>query len=354
MRLIFTIASFISILALPGLLTAQDARFTQFYAAPHHMNPAFTGVYDGGYRFIANYRELYNTIMARTAYRSVAANFDIRRPVSKNDFAGFGVSAMRDQAGIAKFVNQYAHLSGSYIKQMGGNKRGARQQYLVAGAQLGYGQRGFDFDALWFSNQFDTERGVLDPGLGTGEPFDASEARPTSAYLDFNAGVLWYMTFAENSSLYFGGALYHLNQPNVSFIEGQEETLARRWVGQAGAELPLNKELSFMPAVAAMGQGPNLSVTTGGNFRYSHNQKGEIALRLGAWAHVANRLEQGVLLDNIAVTAFLELERWDLGLSYDITTSSLMQANSSRGGFEMSLIYRGKASRRDRLVCPNL
>lgn len=354
MRLFSTIFIFICLLALPGIITAQDTRFTQFYAAPHHMNPAFTGVYDGGYRFIANYRELYNTIMARTAYRSVAAHFDIRRPVSNGDFAGFGISAMRDQAGIAKFVNQYAHVGGSYIKQMGGSKWGGGRQYLVAGAQIGYGQRGFDFNALWFSNQFDTERGVLDPGLTTGEPFDVSESRPTSSYLDFNAGVLWYKTFAENGSVYLGGAFYHLNQPNISFMEGHEESLSRRWVGQAGAELPLNKELSFMPAVAAMGQGPNLSVTSGGNFRYSHNQRGEIALRLGAWAHLANRLEQGILLDNIAVTAFLELERWDLGLSYDITTSKLMQANSSRGGFEMSLIYRGKANYRDKLVCPNL
>lgn len=351
MRQLFT---FFILLTFAGLASAQDARYTQFYAAPHHMNPAFTGVFDGGYRFVANYRELYNTIMARTAYRSVAASFDIRRPVSKGDFAGFGLSATRDQAGIAKFVNQYAHLSASFMKRMDESRYSTSAQYLITGAQIGYGQRGFDFNSLWFSNQFDTNLGVLDPGLTSGEPFDMSQARPTTSYLDFNAGVLWYSTFAENGSFYFGGAIYHLNEPNVSFIEGQEEPLSWRWVGQAGVEAPLNREMSLMPAVAVMSQGPNMSITAGGNVRYSHNEKGEIALRLGAWAHLANQLESGMLIDNVAVTAFLELERWNLGLSYDITTSALRQANNSRGGFEVSLIYVGKANYPQRLVCPNL
>ena len=353
MRPTFTRCFFLLLFVLPTLLPAQDARFTQFYAIPQHMNPAFTGVYEGNYRFIANYRELYNTIMARTAYRSVGAHFDMRRPVGNTDYMGLGVSAMRDQAGIAKFVNQHAHVSASYLKQMGSSKRGGGQ-YLAAGAQLGYGQRGFDFNALWFSNQFDQETGRINTAAPTGEPLESGDMRPTSYYLDFNAGALYYATFAENNSFYIGGALYHLNQPNISFIDGQEETLNMRWVGQVGAELPFSDGFSLMPAVAVMGQGPNMSTTAGANFRYSQDNRGEIALRLGAWANVGNQLEQGMLLDNIAVTAFLELEQWDLGLSYDITTSKLKMANNSRGGFEVSLIYTGKpTSRREKLLCPN-
>lgn len=353
MRLTSTICVLLILAAFPYTLSAQDTRFSQFYAAPHHMNPALTGVYEGGYRFIANYRELYNTIMARTAYRSVAAHFDVRKKIAgNNDFIGFGISALRDQAGIAKFVNQYAHIGGSYMKHMGTTRKGSK--YLVLGAQLGYGQRGFDFDVLWFSNQFDPITGRINREF-SGEPLEAAgDMRPTSNYLDFNAGVLWYTTFQKNGSFYIGGALYHLNQPNVSFMEGQVESLGRRWVGQAGAELPFTDQFSFMPAVAAMGQNQNMSVTAGGNFRYFNDHKGELGFRFGLWAHIGNRLEQGVLLDNMAVTTFLELDRWDVGVSYDFTTSSLKQANNSRGGVEVSLIYRGKAQYKSRINCPNL
>ena len=45
----------------------------------------------------------------------------------------------------------------------------------------------------------------------------------TDIYLDFNAGLLWYALFADNQSLYFGGAIQHLNTPNISFLENVDE-----------------------------------------------------------------------------------------------------------------------------------
>ena len=40
--------------------------------------------------------------------------------------------------------------------------------------------------------------------------------------------------------------------------------------------------------------------------------------------------------DAVTIVGMLELNRWMLGLSYDITVSSLTAANNSRGAFELS------------------
>jgi len=49
----------------------------------------------------------------------------------------------------------------------------------------------------------------------------------------------------------------------------------------------------------------------------------------------------------------MEFDRWMVGLSYDITVSSLALANNSRGAFELSLTYFHPGEKRARVVCPN-
>lgn len=101
-----------------------------------------------------------------------------------------------------------------------------------------------------------------------------------------------------------------------------------------------------------MKQGPAFESAFGLNARYSNNDRNELALRLGAWARLGNRLDSGLQMDAVTVVAMLELERWMLGLSYDVTVSSLTLANNSRGAFELSLTYFHPAERRRRVVCP--
>ncbi|MDV7401761.1 type IX secretion system membrane protein PorP/SprF, partial [Arthrospira platensis SPKY1] len=112
----------------------------------------------------------------------------------------------------------------------------------------------------------------------------------------------------------------------------------RRWVVHAGGEAPLGGGLSVLPAAIAMGQGPHNSITAGANFRYTNRDWRELAFRVGAWAHLSNQLQNGMGMDAIVATAVLEMERWNIGFSYDITTSVLAQANNSRGAFEVSFV----------------
>jgi len=353
MRLKFTLFVFLPLftwLLISQEAQAQDPRFSQFYAAPVELNPAMIGVFEGKFRLVANYRELYSSILGSHPFRTLSASFDMRQRVQQEDYFGFGFSVLRDDAGISRFHRTKANMGASFMKQLGGSRYATYDQYLVAGAQLGLGQHGLNWQKLWFSEQFNTDGGFIDSNAPSGEAFDKQS---TDLYLDFNAGLLWYVLFDDNLSLYAGGALHHLNSPNVSLMEDSEDNLNTRWTAHAGGEIPFTRELSLLPAVAVMGQNTYFSTTAGGNFRYTNREWKEVAIRAGVWAHLSNELESGMAMDAIVATAILEMERWNFGISYDITTSLLASANNSRGAFELSFIYTQPAHWRTSVKCPN-
>jgi len=345
---------FITILLIGCIVVAdaQDPQFSQFYAAPLQNNPALTGVFEGKFRVGANYREQWNSILGADPFRTVSASFDMRQQVMRGDYLGFGVTAMRDEAD-GRFEQNRGGASVSFLKKLGGNSRRYRSstQYLIAGGYAGVGQNSLEAADLWFSNQFVDEQGVLDRSLPTGEDFSSLSA-PT--YLDFSAGVLWYATFEENQSLYIGGSVHHLNSPNIAFMEDGDETLYRRFSVQAGGELPLGGEnLSLLPAIIGTQQGSATSIQLGGNFRYTTREWKEIALRIGGWGQIANKLDSGVSFNAFIVTAILEMEKLQIGASYDLTANELNLATQARGAFELSLIYvQPEKNRRLRVNCP--
>lgn len=340
-----------------SLLYAQDPQLAQFYASPLQTNPALTGVFEGEYRMHLNYREQWGVILKDKMFRTMAAGFDWRMPVGRDDFAGFGLTAMRDQAGDGRFTQNRVHLSGAFMKELSTNRYRVSDQYLIAGAQIGFGQHSLDWGNLWFSNQFDNLAVRPDFNLSPGDP-GIMDDRATVTYLDANVGLLYYAVFDENFSFYIGGAAHHLNAPEVSFSGGDEE-LAMRVSAQIGGELPLTDELSLLPAAIWLNQGPSMQTLLGSSLRYANYQWGTLALRVGAWARLTNRFDgdpenTSIGLESVIATAFLELERLSFGLSYDITATDLTTVNSGRGAFELSVIYRHPTqARRVRVNCPN-
>ena len=58
-RSLFTLALLISVISNSW---GQDIHFSQFYAAPHTLNPALTGSFDGDWRFAGNYRNQWKSV----------------------------------------------------------------------------------------------------------------------------------------------------------------------------------------------------------------------------------------------------------------------------------------------------
>lgn len=326
----------------------QDPHFSQYFASPWNLNPAMTGVFSGRWRVTANYRDQWSSFLSPVPFRTYAANADIRIGVSRNDYIAVGLGILHDEAGTARYLQNKALLSGAFLKQLSGGPRQA-DHFLCAGAQLGFGQNSIDWSRLWFSRQFDPVAESPDPNAGNGEP---NANASTNIYPDFNAGLLWYALWGGNGVWYAGAAFHHINQPLIALAENGGERLYSRWSGHTGGQLPLNENFSVLPGVQFLRQGPALEANCGLNIRYSNNDRNELALRLGAWGRLGNRLGKGIQMDAVAVVAMLELERWMLGISYDITVSSLTRANNSRGAFEISLTYFHPEERKARVTCP--
>ena len=328
---------------------AQDPRFSQYYASTWNLNPAMTGIFNGRWRATLNYRDQWNSFLSPVPFRTYAAAFETRFNVGANDdYAAFGLGVMHDEAGTARFTQNKVHLGGAFLKQLSGG-RYSNEHYLSAGAQLGFGQNSIDWSKLWFSRQFDTSAEKPDLGASNGEA-NANASSPL--YLDFNAGLMWYVVFENDGFFYAGGALNHINQPGISLIEDNQETLYSRWSGHVGGQFPLNENFSILPGALFMKQGPAMETDLGINFRYSNNDLNELALRAGVWGRMGNKLDQNVQMDAITIVGMLELNRWMLGLSYDVTVSSLTAANNSRGAFEVSLTYFHPEYRRSHVTCP--
>lgn len=331
---------------------AQDPVFSQYYASALNLNPAMTGVFNGQYRVSLNYRDQWSSVLNSVPFRTISAAADFRVHVVNDDFFTIGLKAIRDEVGIGHFNQSMGHLSTGFMKRLASPKYRKGDQFLVAGMQLGFGQNSVEWGKLWFGRQFDIANQSIDYSIPTGEPGIVESVGRTGFYLDLNIGAMWYMVYDEHTSIYAGFAFNHINSPNISFFEEDHEALYRRYVFHTGGEIKLTNELSILPAALITIQGPAFQMNTGANFRYTHKDWRELAIRAGVWNRLSSRYE-GFNLDAIIFTSIFELETWNLGISYDVTTSALARSNQSRGAFEISLVYiYPDTYRRNPVRCP--
>ncbi|HRW76255.1 MAG: PorP/SprF family type IX secretion system membrane protein [Lewinellaceae bacterium] len=327
---------------------AQDPHFSQFYNAALQVNPALTGVFNGQFRVAANYRNQWSSILGGDAFRTIAAGADMRYKVFQDDYFTFGFAALQDQAGAGQLRQARGGLNLGFMKQLAGGKYRTNDQYLSFGLQGGFGQYSLDYGNFWFSNQYNSGTEAVDPTLPSNELIGQS----SNLFLDISAGLLYYALFDEDASVYAGGMIAHANRPNISFVEGSDETLYSKFVIHAGGQVPFNDNFSMLPGAFLALQGPSQETVFGANLRYTNHDWYEVAVRAGMWARLANKLDSGVNLDALIYSFILEVERWNLGVSYDVNHSSLRKASLSRGGVEVSLIYIHPYQSRYRVNCP--
>ena len=330
-------------------LNAQDARFSQFYTAASHTNPALTGIFPGQFKVTLNYRNQWSSFLGGASFNTVGANFDYRIKTNKYDYLSAGISLLRDDAGDARFNQTKVNLNLSYLKKLGGNSRYSTSAHYVAlGFQGGVGQNGIDWSRLSFSQQFNNEDEVFVETDPTGEDF----GNRSKLYADLNAGLAWYAVFDDNLSLHAGFAMHHLMKPDISFYDGSNDVLYAKYVGQIGGQIPFTENLSILPAAIFTLQGPSHETVVGTNFRYSNNDRNELALRIGVWGRMVADEGSTMALESTIVSSMIEINQFLIGLSYDINLSTLKPASNSRGAFELSLTYVHEEKSRYKTACP--
>lgn len=300
------------------LAQAQDPEFSQYYAAPLYLNPAFTGT-TMDHRFIANYRNQWPNV-AR-GYQTYAFSYDYNL---YNYNSGVGFLATVDKAGTAGMKSTQFNFLYSY-------KWNISDKWVISsGLNFGYAFRNIAFNKLLFGDQlqFDSQGTAPsdDPAL-----FNLGNAH----YFDFKAGMLAY-----NKTFWLGFAASHINKPNRSLLN-EEATIPIKTTFHGGIRIPLywgpfkKERISVLsPSFVYKTQGNFSQLDVGAYFLYD-------PIVIGLW-YRGIPIKQNVI-DNISQDAAVvilgfQFDKVEVMYSYDFTVSEL--GPISGGTHEIALQYK--------------
>jgi type IX secretion system PorP/SprF family membrane protein len=178
----------------------QDKLFTQAFAHPVDINPAFSGDIDGRYRVTIAYRDQWRSIIESPfTTTGVYGDIKINLKDNENDFFGAGFSIVADRTAIFNVNQNLISLYGSYHKSL--NK--TNKQYLAAGINLGIAQRNLNYEEIYFNDQFN---GLDQYSLPTFETLPSNNF----AFVDLGLGVSYTSSWSRYSHLSFGVGVDHL------------------------------------------------------------------------------------------------------------------------------------------------
>ncbi|MDQ3682190.1 MAG: PorP/SprF family type IX secretion system membrane protein [Bacteroidota bacterium] len=303
-------------------LKAQDPNFSQFFASPLTLNPAFTGKFDGQLRIAGNYRNQWPTI--NNAFTTYTASIDagiLKNNISEVDQFGVGFMAFSDQAGNGVLKSNFLSISTAYHKGL--DEDGMNQ--IGAGFQATYTSKSLDVTKVFFEDQLRSDGFT---GISN-EVFNNSQLSVN--YFDVQAGVLYNGTTNGDNNIYAGISIYHLNRHKETFQNG-EYYLEPRITFQAGGRIPLGQFNSFHFSGNHSRQANAINTMIGGAYALNLNADEDVPtnLYLGSWFRFG---------DAVIPYVGLEWGEFRLGASYDVNTSKLKPGSNMRGGGEFSLIY---------------
>tara|TARA_B100001778_G_C18547555_1_gene611398 strand:- start:175 stop:1128 length:954 start_codon:yes stop_codon:yes gene_type:complete len=294
-----------------SIVHGQDPQFTQFYANPVYLNPAFAGS-NVCPRLVMNYRNQWPSFSAN--YVTTAVAYDQKADLLSG---GLGFIVLSDNVANTLKTN-HASLVYSYHQNI------TRKFSLDFGIQGTFIQKSVDASKLTFGDMIDPRRGFV---YSTND-FILTE--PLNI-LDFSAGVLG---FSEN--FFVGVAVHHLTQPEESLVfnpnnSSSKSFLPRRYSAHMGVEIPLTAQTQTMFATKKETLTPSILFNKQGEFQ---------ELNVGIY-YTNGNLVGGVWYrnnDSFIVTFGIQTDALRIGYSYDLTTSKLSVV--SGGSHEVSLAFK--------------
>lgn len=292
-------------------LKAQDPQFSQFYANPLYLNPAFAGS-NVCPRLVMNYRNQWPSIPG--SYVTYNASFDMH---FKTLGGGLGIMVNSDKAGNGVLTTQQAALIYSV------RIRVTREFFVKAGLQAGFFQKHLDFRLLTFPDQINSRWGFSKPTQETspnGGVYSTSD-------VDFSGGILGF-----SKKFFIGFAAHHLVPVNEAFISGNKSYLPMKLTGHMGMKIPVTEagRRRFRPSDPYIS--PNLLFMQQGQFHqmnyglYFEKQP----IIFGLWYR---QFFEGS--DALIFLVGFEYDKFKFGYSYDVTTSEL--GIPSGGAHEISM-----------------
>jgi type IX secretion system PorP/SprF family membrane protein len=296
-------------------LKAQDPQFTQFYANPLYLNPAFAGTARCP-RICMNYRNQWPNLSGNYVTYSFSGDMHLDALAG-----GIGVLVTTDDQAHGTLKTTNASFLYSYQAVVN------REFSLKFGLQATYMQKSLDAANLHFGDMIDARRGFV---------WNTREALPSPQKVnaDFSAGILGY-----SKHYFFGFAAHHMNQPDEGLLGFSR--LPAKFTAHAGAIISLEKgdESYLSPNILFQAQQKFTQLNLG-----LYYKKG--AFVAGLWYRAG---------DAVIALVGVQNDNFKFGYSYDVTVSSL--AGNTAGAHEISaqLQFECKSKRKKyrTISCPS-
>ncbi len=205
---------FVLLLLASSVAKAQDPEFSQYYANPLYLNPAYAGSTDCG-RLGLNYRNQYPSLS--NAYVTYNISYDQSLPSINS---GIGFLVMNDAQGDGGLVRTSIAAFYSY------NLKVSNEINIRFGVKGAYYQEKLNWDKFIFASQIDPTTGNVTPGSGEPPP-----SKDNITAVDFAAGAV----MSHTDKFFVGLAVDHLTQPTLSFYDNSDSKLPMKITLNAGA-----------------------------------------------------------------------------------------------------------------------
>lgn len=304
-----------------------------FDAMPVTTNPATTGVFNGGFRGVLNYRSQWGTIGNPYKTYSVMIDGGILKNKWKSGYFGIGLGAYSDVAGETQFGTTKVNLSLSTVLYLD-EKNSASVGFLGSWAQ-----NSIKGDNLRWDTQFNGQ--TYDATTPSLESFQFENA----SYLDYSAGALWAygestktLSSIDNFTMQAGIAFYHVTRPSQKVEFGALDKLYSKWAIHAESLIGLfNSRWALKPKMVVYLQGPSREIIGGILARYMLKEESkytgifkEMAISFGSYYRVGDAFSPSVEFETAGLA---------LGVAYDMNISDLSTATGGSGGPEVYLKY---------------
>jgi type IX secretion system PorP/SprF family membrane protein len=322
---------------------AQDIHFSQYYANPIYLNPAYAGTYICPRIIVDSRLQWYNLSGKYTTY---SASYD---QYFDKLSGGVGVLFTGDHAAKGGQISTFAaSLMYSFRLNLTHDKKNA----LLMALQATWQQKHLAFDRLTFEDMIDPKYGFV---------YHTKEELPTytEGVADFSAGIAFY------SERFYGGiAVNHFTQPKESFYDNDndETLLPMKLSANFGAMIDFKRTMRTEKTPGDMSLSPNIiflyqSRFTKGAVYTSINYGLYLScypMVLGTW------FRQGIKnSDAVIFLVGIEQKVLKIGFSYDFTipTNKTDVVKMKTGGaYELSAQFHlpcpQKSTRIPHMNCP--
>lgn len=290
---------------------AQDIPYSQFYANPLYLNPAFAGSVVAP-RIALGYRAQWPGLVS--AFTTVSASYD---QYFDDLHGGIGAIILTDRQG------DHGMLSTNMLGAMYAfHFQLTRDIRMSAALQVSLVQNALNVStAMRFPSQIDPELGFVYGPDGVQLPDKTSRIS-----LDFNTGVL-----VSGSKWYAGLAVAHLTQPNQAFYS--EDRVPMKITVHGGGFINVAEEARRQ---SSLGLGtpiisPNLVYQYQGGLHYFNYgvYLDWVPFMVGVWfRHGTHNIDAFIFQVGV------QQDYFKVGYSYDVTVSKL--ANSTAGSHELT------------------